>query len=265
MRNRSGLHARGRGWQHEIGDVVHHERGQQQPRRRRERLLRQAAPRIGLKLPRNAGPARATGAPPAEEPSHPVTGHLQRLRMLQHRRAVGTGHTVDTQLGDPLTGHRRIDQGPGGSCQRRACLIGRRESPRRIEPEHHSRLLRIGALGHKSPNDESPEPQERKSHAAAMLAASVSRRARPVNVFPPGNHDRDPGKLCIQIQQIKAPKGEVSGLLAISHKWRRRDVLTIRARNRPCTPGLRRDPELPRFVWHVTDFRCVTEALACGA
>jgi hypothetical protein len=29
--------------------------------------------------------------------------------------------------------------------------------------------------------------------------------------------------------------------------------------------GLRRVPELPRFVWHVTDFRCVTEALASGA
>ena len=29
--------------------------------------------------------------------------------------------------------------------------------------------------------------------------------------------------------------------------------------------GLRRVPELPRFVWHVTNFRCVTEALACGA
>ena len=26
--------------------------------------------------------------------------------------------------------------------------------------------------------------------------------------------------------------------------------------------GLRRVPELPRFVWHVTNFRCVTEALA---
>ena len=143
-----GLAARHGGRQHEVGDVVHHERGQQQPGCRRQRRLGQPAPRVRLQLPRHARLSRTVRAPPPEKPGRGVARDLQGLRVLQHGRAVGSRDAVNAQLGDLLSGHRGVGQGTGLARQCRAGLVGRRITPRRVETKHHHvRAFRAGWRG----------------------------------------------------------------------------------------------------------------------
>jgi hypothetical protein len=90
---------RARGWQCEVGNVVQHERREQDPGRRSQCFLRQSTPRVRLEPPRHAGRRRAGRSPTPIEHGGRIASHLQRVGMFEHRRPVRASDSVHAQLG----------------------------------------------------------------------------------------------------------------------------------------------------------------------
>ena len=83
----------------------------------------------------------ATRIPPPVKPGNGVAGHLQRRRVLQHRRAIRSRNPVNTQLGDPLTGSGRSQSAlpPAPPWPDSSDLLARKPRPQCPAREPHRR------------------------------------------------------------------------------------------------------------------------------